>query len=32
MASKYGSIQGFLEKGIGLSTGKQAKLKKMYLE
>ncbi|MBE9918155.1 tyrosine-protein phosphatase [Paenibacillus donghaensis] len=32
MASKYGSIQGFLEKGIGLSTDKQAKLKKMYLE
>lgn len=28
MASKYGSIHGFLEKGIGLSTDKQAKLKK----
>lgn len=32
MAKKYGSIQGFLEKGIGLSAAEQAKLKKMYLE
>lgn len=32
MASKYGSIQGFLEKGLGLSAAEQAKLKKMYLE
>lgn len=32
IASKYGSIQGFLEKGLGLSAAEQAKLKKMYLE
>jgi len=32
MAKKYGSIQGFLEEGVGLSAAEQAKLKKMYLE
>lgn len=32
MEQKYGSIAGFLEKGIGLSKAEQAKLKQMYLE
>lgn len=32
MTKKYGSIQGFLEKGLGLSKDEQAKLKRMYLE
>lgn len=32
MDAKYGSIQGFLEKGIGLSQADQKKLKSLYLE
>ncbi|MBB6732413.1 tyrosine-protein phosphatase [Cohnella zeiphila] len=32
MDSKYGSIQGFLEKGLGLTAAEQAKLKRLYLE
>ncbi|MBM7567609.1 tyrosine-protein phosphatase [Paenibacillus sacheonensis] len=32
MKAKYGSIDGFIEKGLGVTKEERAKLKAMYLE
>ncbi|WP_246188111.1 tyrosine-protein phosphatase [Paenibacillus tengchongensis] len=32
MKAKYGSIDGFLEKGLGITKQERAKLKAMYTE